>query len=301
MPHNKDSLPNTLIVATVLCLVCSTLVSVAAVGLKSIKDRNILLDRKSNILAVAGFESDQIKSAGGIDELFKSRFDARIIDLATGNDAVDQCKAAMEGAGKVLDDVVGDYDQLWASKSKKDQDWGKKNDKEPICLRLEKKADIAGIKYRENFSHVFILKSESGAVDKYVFPVRGMGLWSMMRGYLAVEPDLQTVAGLTFYEQGETPGLGGEIVNEQWKAKWTGKQIYSDGEVLLEVCKGDQTNNEYGVDALSGATITSNGVTKMIDYWMGPDGFGPFIKRQKTEAPSSASTLKASKLGGNRG
>jgi len=109
----------------------------------------------------------------------------------------------------------------------------------------------------------------------------------MMQGYMAVEPDFETVAGLTFYAQGETPGLGGEVENKTWKAKWPGKAIYKDGEVALEVKKGDQSNNEYGVDALSGATITSNGVTNLVKFWMGEQGYGPYIAQQK-KSPSKS-------------
>jgi Na+-transporting NADH:ubiquinone oxidoreductase subunit C len=292
MSLNKDSYANTFIVATVLCLVCSFLVSTAAVGLKPFKERNIALDRKKNILQVTGFTKDDIKSAGGADELFEQRLTATIIDLDTGEEAIDECKTALETAGKKIgDDVLNNYDQFWASRSKKPS----------VSKKLEKKQDIVGIKYREKYSHVFTLKDADGKIEKYVFPVRGYGLWSMMQGYLAVEPDFQTVAGLTFYEQGETPGLGGEVLNPKWKSKWPGKQIFEDGEVSLKVSKGDQTNNEYGVDALSGATITSNGVSKMMKYWMGPDGFGPFIDRQKSAAPPSASPIQASTDGGTNG
>ena len=265
----------------------------AAVGLQATQSRNVALDRKKNILQVTGFDQQDIESAGGINELFQQRFEATIIDLDSGEEAVDDCKLALKEAGKKIgDDVVNNYDQVWASKSKRPA----------VSDKLDKKTDIAGIKYREKFSHVYILKNAEGQTEKYVFPVRGYGLWSMMKGYLAVEPDFQTVAGLTFYEQAETPGLGGEVVNPNWKNKWPGKKIYEDGEVDLKVTKGDQSANEYAVDALSGATITSNGVTNMLEYWMGPNGFEPFIKRQQSAASSSSSTsIQASTTGGNHG
>ena len=293
MSLNKDSYANTFIVATVLCLVCSALVSTAAVGLRATQSRNVALDRKKNILQVVGFNREDIESAGGINELFQKRFEATIIDLDSGQEAVEECKTALNEAGKKIgDDVVTDYDQVWASKSKRPA----------ISDKLDKKTDIAGIKYREKYSHVYILKNAEGLTEKYVFPVRGYGLWSMMKGYLAVEPDFQTVAGLTFYEQAETPGLGGEVLNPKWKSKWPGKQIYSDGKVDLKVSKGDQSDNEFAVDALSGATITSNGVTNMVEYWMGPNGFEPFIKRQKSASRSSSSTnVQASTSGDNHG
>jgi Na+-transporting NADH:ubiquinone oxidoreductase subunit C len=312
MPLDKDSFANTFLVAGLLCLGCSFLVSAAAVALKPIKNRNIQLDRKNNILQVAGFSVEDIDKAGGIEELFASRFKAKIIDLDTGEPAAEACEAAMKVAGKEFKDVVAEYDQLWASKSKKGLDWAanfKGDEKpQPVCRKIEKKTDVAGVKYREKFSHVFVLEAEDGSVEKYVFPVRGMGLWSLMQGYLAVEPDLKTVAGLTFYDQAETPGLGGEVMNPKWKNYWTEnaeprKTLFgNDGSVSLTVSKGDQTKNPYGVDALSGATITSNGVSNMLEYWMGPNGFGPFIEQQKSGGGNPSAQLdNTSKTGVTNG
>jgi len=274
-PSNKDSLSNTFIVAISLCLVCSMLVSAAAVGLKSMQDANALADRQVNILKVSGFTQEDIDEAGGIGDLFNARFETQIIDMDTGEVATEACQEAVEAAGKQVTDIVQEYDQIWCSKSKEDS----------VSGRLDKKTDIAGIKYREKYSQVFTLKSADGEIEKYVFPVRGYGLWSMMQGYLAVEPDLKTVVGLTFYAQGETPGLGGEVMNPKWKAKWLGKQLYdANGEVALKVIKGDQSENTNGVDALSGATITSNGVTNLLDFWMGENGFGNYIAKQNGSA-----------------
>ena len=292
MPLSKDSLSNTFIVATALCLVCALVVSAAAVILKPIQLKNAQLDRKNNILAVTGFTQQDINTAGGIDELFEQRFDVQIIDLRTGELAAEQCQAAVEKAkDRPVPDIFAEYDQLWASKKPPN-----KNDPEhDLSVVLSKEEDPGGIKKREIYSRVFILKTEDGEIERYVFPVRGNGLWSLMQGYLAVEPDFQTVAGLTYYQQAETPGLGGEVQNPQWKNKWPAKKIFDDqGNVALKVSKGDQTDNPYGVDALSGATITSNGVTNMIEFWMGDKGFGPYIQRQKTGGTLSNSTASIS-------
>lgn len=274
MPQNKDSISNTFMVAGGLCLVCAALVSVAAVGLKPIKAANILYDKQLNIVKVCGFKDADIEAAGGADKLFKERFETFIINLDTGAEALSEAEAAIKEVGKEFrPTLVEGYDQMWCSKSKKPE----------VADPVEKKEDVCGIKYREKFSHVFVLKGESGEIEKYVFPVRSYGLWSMMQGYMAVEPDLQTVAGLTFYDQKETPGLGGEVTNPTWKASWEGKQIFNDeGNIALRVAKALPENDPYGVDALSGATITSNGVTNLVKYWMGEKGFGPFIEKQKS-------------------
>jgi len=295
MPLKRDSLANTFLVATVLCLVCAFLVSSAAVVLKPIQQANVQLDRKKNILAVTGFKQADIDAAGGVNELFKQRFTTKIIDMRTGAEAAEACQAAMEAAKESkIDDILNSYDQLWASKQK-----AKGTD---LSVALDKKEDKCGIKRRENYSSVYILKSEDGQkVERYVLPVRGNGLWSLMQGYLAVEPDFQTVAGLTFYQQAETPGLGGEVMNPQWKKKWSGKQIYDKGSVALKVAKGDQSNNKYGVDALSGATITSNGVSYMLEFWLGPNGFGPYIENQKSGTQVTMLQKTGYSSGGNNG
>ena len=287
MPLNKDSLPNTFLVATVLCLLCAFVVSAASVTLRPLQLANAQKDRRSNILQVSGFTPEEIEEDGGVKKVFESRFEVRIVDLDTGNDAQAECQAAMDKAKDRVVNLSEEYDQLWASKT---------NPNKGLSEKLEKKADVCGIKSREKFSEVFIMNSVDGKPELYVFPVRGNGLWSLMQGYLAVKPDFQTVVGLTFYQQAETPGLGGEVQNPDWKALWTDKKIYEDGVVKLAVIKGNKPGNDYGVDALSGATITSNGVTNMIDFWMGDKGFGPYIKQMQNQDSSEAKTSLA---GGN--
>lgn len=287
MPLNKDSLPNTFLVATVLCLFCAFVVSAASVTLRPLQLENAQKDRRNNILQVSGFTPEEIEKSGGIKKVFESRFDVEIIDLDTGQDAEADCQAAMNKAKDKEVNLGEEYDQLWASKLNPDKG---------LSEKLDKKTDVCGIKSREKFSEVFIMKSTAGEPELYVFPVRGNGLWSLMQGYLAVKPDFQTVVGLTFYQQAETPGLGGEVQNPDWKALWKDKKIYDDGEVKLAVIKGNKAGNAYGVDALSGATITSNGVTNMIDFWMGDKGFGPYINEMKKQ---DSSQIKTEAAGGN--
>lgn len=287
---DKESTFNVITLALTLCIVCSLVVSVSAIGLRSWQDSNMVLDKRSNIVTVAGFEG--VNSAQEINDIFENRFVVELIDMETGKPATTEAMEALEKVGKEFESeeaFVAKYDQIWASRSKKPE----------VAVELTKEQDKPQIKYREKYSHVYVLKSESGdSVDMYVFPVRGYGLWSMMKGYLAVEPDLQTIAGLTFYEHGETPGLGGEIKSTRFKSQWPGKQIYGeDGEVAVQVVKA-APKDEYSVDALSGATITSDGVSNMMKYWLGPDGFGPYIQQNKVGAAKTETTMI--KSGDNR-
>lgn len=249
----RDSIPFTLTVATILCVVCSALVSTAAVSLKSQQALNKELDRKANILRAAGLLGDD---GGDIEKLFE-QVETKIVDLDTGE--------------YVTDIDPADYDQRAAAE---DPDRS-----EPI----DPADDVAGLKRREKYSAVYMIRKD-GELETLILPVYTKGLWSTMYGFLALEGDLVTVKGLGFYEHGETPGLGGEVDNPKWKKQWEGKLAFDeDGQIALHVIKGTVNPNspdaKFQVDGLSGATITSRGVTNLLDYWLGPDGFGPYLHK----------------------
>ncbi len=132
------------------------------------------------------------------------------------------------------------------------------------------------------------LDKSGGSVRQIILPISGPGLWSTMRGYLAIAPDGNTIKGIRFYEHGETPGLGDQIDKEDWRALWVGKHIYDESNAArIEVVRGfvltDGSNPDavHQIDGLSGATLTGNGVTKLVQYWMGPEGFGPYLENVK--------------------
>ena len=102
-------------------------------------------------------------------------------------------------------------------------------------------------------------------VSKYAFPISGRGLWSMLYGYLSLNADLETIAGLSFYKQLETAGLGAEIEKDWFQSQFTGKRIYQDGAVVdFAVTKPGYASGESEVDGISGATITSRGVQALL-------------------------------------
>jgi len=104
-----------------------------------------------------------------------------------------------------------------------------------------------------------------------------------MYGYLALAPDGTTIRGLRFYEHGETPGLGDQVDKPEWRAQWDGKTAYgADGAPRVAVIKGNVQPGpaaDYEVDGLAGATLTGRGVTNLLHYWLGPDGFGPYLEQ----------------------
>ena len=137
--------------------------------------------------------------------------------------------------------------------------------------------DIAIVKNIENIGKIYLLKDFNNNLEKIILPIRGYGLWGTLYGYIAIDKDLNTIRGLEFYEHKETPGLGAEVDNPKWKALWNGKKIYKDGIIEIAVIKGkvDKSNKmaDYQVDGLSGATLTSRGVTNMLAFWFSESGY----------------------------
>ncbi len=123
-------------------------------------------------------------------------------------------------------------------------------------------------------------------IEKIILPIKGYGLWSTLYGFIALESDLETVAGIGFYEHTETPGLGGEVDNPKWKSSWIGKQAYNQGELAITVLKGkadmSRAGSESQIDGLAGATLTTRGVDNLVRYWLGDQGFRPLINSLKT-------------------
>jgi len=136
---------------------------------------------------------------------------------------------------------------------------------------------------------VYLVK-KGDKLESVVFPIQGKGLWSTLYGYMALESDINTIKGITFYQDGETPGLGGEINNPNWKALWVGRKAFDNqGEPAIQVIKGQAPPAEkapFKVDGLSGATITSRSVTYLVQFWLGASGFGPYLKNLRDKSGS---------------
>lgn len=257
----RDSVSQTLLVATVLCVVCSVLVASAAVGLRDRQESNKQLDQKKNVLLAANLYEEGKNKPGEIQEIFSTKIESVLVDLETGQPV----------SSEVVD--AEKYNQREATRDP------------ALSVPVEPSTALGGIKQRAKYAFAYQVKDDQGHLDQVVLPVIGKGLWSTLYGFISIDADGNTVRGITFYEHGETPGLGGEIENPQWKNQWPGKHLYStedSQEVELHVIKGSvpegDAEAEYKVDGLSGATLTSDGVTELVQYWLGPQGFGPYIE-----------------------
>jgi len=247
---NNESVQKTITVALVLCLVCAVVVSSAAVILRPAQAVNEKANMQMNILQAAGLYDPQ--------ESIQDQFQivtTRLVNLETGE--------FVEGMDAER------YNQRKASK-------------DPSMNRvLSGEEDIASIKRQAKIAKIYLIEN-GDQIEKIILPIHGYGLWSTLYGFMALEGDGNTVAGLGFYEHAETPGLGGEVDNPNWKAQWTGKQVYNGDAVALRLVKGGANRSDsYGVDALSGATLTSRGVDNLLKFWMSDAGFKPFLDNLK--------------------
>ncbi len=245
--------------AAAVCAVCGFFVAFSAVALKDRQDRNILIDRQKNVLGVAGLmRLDESLGADEISSRFNESIRAKVIDLASGkpNDSIDAVT----------------FDQRRASR-----------DPATSALAPGNAAKILRLPSNALIYEVF----KQGEFDSMILPVEGTGLWSVLYGYIALSPDARTIRGITFYEHGETAGLGGEVDNPRWKAKWIGRKAFNQlDEPAIAVKKGTAGPSDvdpHQVDGLAGATITSRGVTHLVRFWLGENGFGPYLKRYRAE------------------
>ena len=234
---------NKMIIPLIACVACAVVVSVTAVTVRPEQNLNVENEKKLKILAAAGIATDEVEKEF-------SKIKTLYVDFKSNQ----------------LVEVTENYDHIKASSNVAQSSL------------VPKEQDIAILKRRENVAPIYVWYSEQNQIQKIVLPIRGYGLWGTLYGYLSLDADLNTVKGIEYYDHKETPGLGGEVDNPVWKSDWNGKKVYdSSGNVVLYVTKGPSTE-EYEIDGISGATLTSNGVSNMIKYWLGENGYGPVLE-----------------------
>jgi Na+-transporting NADH:ubiquinone oxidoreductase subunit C len=253
-----NSVRYTVLFALAVCLVCSLLVASAAVLLRERQQANQLLYLQKNMLQATGLvKTGEAVSDSEVRRIFDRYIRLRLVDLQTGeyveHPTIDPAR----------------YDQRHAR-----SDPAQSRAAPPNLSQIKRIPDLATV----------ALVVKGGKPQQVVLPIEGIGLYGTLYGFVALDRDLRTIRGLAFYENRETPGLGGEVDNPKWKARWPGRKAFDDsGKVRIALVKGGgvgpPAKDPYRVDALSGATITSNGVTRMLHFWLGDNGFGPFLEK----------------------
>ncbi len=253
----KDSTAKIIVVAFTISLICSSLVSTVTVLLKPTQIANKEREQQQYLLEI-------IERQPGIKELFDEvgaqYVEAKIVDLATGQyhpvlnpDTYDVHKAARDPNQSVA---------------------------------ISHKHDIAKIKRRAKYAPVYLVR-QNDAIKFVILPIYGKGFASMLYGYLGLAADTNTVIGLNFYEHSETPGLGGRVSNRAWLDQWRGKRVRDpEGKLSIGVARGkvapDSPVAAYEVDGISGATWTSRSVHNLVRFWLGDQGFGPYLQQLGT-------------------
>jgi Na+-transporting NADH:ubiquinone oxidoreductase subunit C len=258
----RDSFAGTLLVALVLCVACSLLVSSAAVLLNARQKTNKELYEKKNILIAADL-AEAKASPEEVNEIFKNRVKELLVNLDEGT-VVPESEVTYD-----------DYDPRAAASDPKTSE------------EIKVDGPTPGVDRRAKMAFAYVIHADGNAkeIEQYVLPIYGKGLWSTIYGFISLDSDAKTVKGITFYDHGETPGLGGEVENPMWQAKWLGKLARNEEhDVVITIAKGSAPTSgpaaEYTIDGLSGATITTRGVSDFVQYWLGPGGFGPFLDKQ---------------------
>ena len=199
----NDSIQKTIFVAVALCLVCSLFVSLFAVSLHDIRKENKRLDKVKNILIAGGLYDPSVD----VQSVYENKVVPLLIELDTGQILNNE---------EYPDGI--DVDTYDLKKMASDPTFGRS---------VDSAKDIANIRNRPKY--IFVYKvMENDKLQRIILPIYGYGLWSTLYGFVSLGNDLQSIQGITFYEHGETPGLGGEVDNAKWKGLWPGKQAFDD-------------------------------------------------------------------------
>jgi Na+-transporting NADH:ubiquinone oxidoreductase subunit C len=253
MSNQQETFGKTIFVVLAVCLVCSIIVAGAAVGLRPLQIANKEIDKQSNILSVAGLQTDKT-----VSEIFSSNIQTKLVDLMTGEFVADNAS----------------YDQRKAAKDPKQS------------IKLTAEQNTAKIGRRANLATVYLVSDDDGNLQRLILPIHGAGLWSTMYAFVAVKTDGNTIESIAYYEQGETPGLGGEVENPRWRSLFEGKELFdAQGKPAIKITKGQAPEgSKHKIDGLSGATLTSVGVEHSFTFWLGDLGFGPFLSKVRQGA-----------------
>jgi Na+-transporting NADH:ubiquinone oxidoreductase subunit C len=252
-----------LLILLTVALICSVLVSVSAVMLRPIQLQNELIQRYRNIVALTGLVP--VGEQLGDEDILSAvnDLDVRVVNLNTGRFEPDMDPELVNARAAL-------------------------NDPE-ASVAIPAGVDAARLGRRAVHEVVYLVW-EADRLDRIILPISGQGMWSTLYGFLALEGDLNTIAAVTFYEQTETAGLGDQIQNPDWNARWIGRRLYGiGGDVRFRIASSMVDDNSaaaaHEVDGISGATVTADAVTALVRFWFAEEGFLPFITHLDSNPP----------------
>ena len=234
---DRNSNTYTILFASLVVVVSATLLALVVNVLKPLQEKNVRQEKMTDILYTIGYDKETLNQKA-IAEGFKLSYET--IENYFNKFFTKQYALRADGT---IDESVNAFDINMKTEVKKPVE----EQRFPIFI-----AEVDGKKY-------------------YVIPLYGKGLWDDIWGYIALEEDLNTVKGVKFGHKGETPGLGAEITKKWFENQFIGEKIYDKdgtfrGITLLKGNKDPENKDkeDHEVDAISGSTLTSNGVTDMI-------------------------------------
>jgi len=251
--------------ASIMVILVAAILSTASMVLKPYQEANIKAEKIQGILASAKIETSRDDAA--------SVFDLHIVE-----------QLAVDAEGNIVM-TTKDTVTTWNEDYKKLRELVKY--KSPFEIKLKEELKIQALikegKATERPAIFPIFKLKKDGKEYFSVPVRGLGLWGPVWGNIAFESDFNTIAGAIFDHKGETPGLGAEINQGWFEGEFTGKTIFDKQHkfVSVAVVKGGVANSpidpKHGVDAISGGTITSNGVSDMLQNCL--ENYVPYIDK----------------------
>lgn len=240
----NESRTKTVLMAFLVSAFCAVLVSGATVILRPIQAANRAAEQQARIEAL-------VAGVPGMTELMAETggtLSTVVVDLT-------KARAATEVTPETLETALADMAN-WTA--------------------LEAGQDLAGLGSRPDYAQIFLLRNGE-EISLMLLPISGAGYNGRIDAILALTGDMHTIAGLAITSQSETPGLGARIEEAAWLASFGGvKTVDASGDVRFAVAKG-QATTEYEVDGITGATRTSSAMTRIIRFWLGPQGYGPLI------------------------
>jgi len=262
----NDSPVKAVSVTLVVALVCSIMVSTTHVLLEPVQQAYEQLDRNRHIVLAAGLAEpgDNLSDraiVAGFTEL-----QPVVVDLQAARSSDDMDSAT--------------FDQRAAAQDPE------------LSVEIPREKDLAGLGRRSRFAPAYFY-IRADRIERIVLPIHGKGMWSMIYGYLALGPDLNTITAVTFHEQGETPGVGDRFLDPAWRAQWNGKALYDESGTFrfgITAAQLDDVRERHEVDAITGATVTSDSLENLVRYWVGDHGFGPYLEylRETNRQPDTA-------------
>lgn len=242
----NESRTKTIAVAFIASTVCAVLVTGATVLLRPVQAQNRALEQQARLEGLLAEIPGLSQILAASDEMALSTV---VVDLRRARAAQDVTPETLPGA---LADSTN-----WTA--------------------LTPQEDVANLGSRADLKQIYLLRGPEDRVELAILPVSSTGYGGPIEAMIAIGEDMNTVAGLAVTAHNETPGLGARIDEPAWRQQFAGKRIADDtGTVRLSVARGAATT-EYEVDAITGATRTSNAMARMLEFWLGPSGYGPLL------------------------